>query len=284
MKRTITIILAACLLLALCACGGGSGGNWEVADKLDEFGDPTGSQYIQAFFPAEPGEGATADGKLTARVTYDPDTEEVTLKLLKEDGTSAMSFAGKEDSIAVLIGTITLKVKSSDGATAQFGPDDLTLNGELTFQDMDLMEPVRAGDSEVRCIVSFGAEQYTFTINGSGFGDSMDKWMDAKYGPAYAAAEEKLANGDYDGAIEVFETLGDYKDSAARMEEAVEAKTEAENAAAYAAAEELLTAGDYDEAIAAFQALGDYSDSADRMKEATEAKNTLRPTRMRRRC
>ncbi len=66
----------------------------------------------------------------------------------------------------------------------------------------------------------------------------------------YKAAEQLLAEQDYEGAITAFTALGDYRDSADR--------------AAYVAAEQLLAEQDYKGAITAFTALGDYRDSADR--------------------
>ena len=73
----------------------------------------------------------------------------------------------------------------------------------------------------------------------------------------YSKAEEMLTAGDYDGAIEAFGALHDYKDSAAMHVEAANAKE-------YAQAETLLAAGDYDSAITAFAGLGDYKDAVER--------------------
>lgn len=87
----------------------------------------------------------------------------------------------------------------------------------------------------------------------------------------YKAAEALLDAGEYDAAIEAFEALDDYRDSADRIEEAedaIQAKKdaaeEAANAAAYAEAEELLGLGNYAAAAIAFNHLGGYSDSAER--------------------
>ncbi len=74
----------------------------------------------------------------------------------------------------------------------------------------------------------------------------------------YKAAEQLLAEQDYEGAASAFTALGDYQDSAERVTDAK-----------YRAAEQLVAEQDYEGAIAAFTALGDYQDSAER---ATDAK------------
>ena len=94
----------------------------------------------------------------------------------------------------------------------------------------------------------------------------------------YSKAEEMLAVGEYDGAIEAFTALGDYKDAAERITQIEEqqenerlareaAEEEARNAQAYADAEALLANGDYDGAAEAFEALGGYQDAAARAQD-----------------
>ena len=94
----------------------------------------------------------------------------------------------------------------------------------------------------------------------------------------YSKAEEMLAVGEYDGAIEAFTALGDYKDAAERITQIEEqqenerlareaAEEEARNAQAYADAEALLASGDYDGAAEAFEALGGYQDAAERAQD-----------------
>ena len=94
----------------------------------------------------------------------------------------------------------------------------------------------------------------------------------------YSKAEEMLAAGEYDGAIEAFTALGDYKDAAERITQIEEqqenerlardaAEEEARNAQAYADAEALLANGDYDGAAEAFEALGGYQDAATRAQD-----------------
>lgn len=90
-------------------------------------------------------------------------------------------------------------------------------------------------------------------------------------GSQYKAAETLLDAGEYDAAIEAFEALGDYKDSADRIEEAEVAREEAENAAAYVEAVALFEAEDYTAAIEAFEALNGYKDSHNLLLEAEAA-------------
>ena len=79
----------------------------------------------------------------------------------------------------------------------------------------------------------------------------------------YKAAEELLAAGDYDEAIEAFDALGDYKDANDRKEEA-------DNQRVYVQAKESLAAGDYENAIPYLKELGDYRDSAELLIELYE--------------
>ena len=91
-------------------------------------------------------------------------------------------------------------------------------------------------------------------------------------GNNYKLAQAMMDAGQYDQAIAIFGSLGNYKDSIQRLGEAQAAKLDAENAAAYARAEALLDAGDFDGAIAAFRALAGYRDSAQRIAEVEKAR------------
>ena len=92
---------------------------------------------------------------------------------------------------------------------------------------------------------------------------------------AYQAAEELFINEQYDESIAAFTALGDYKDSAERVEQANTAKLaaekkaeeeriEAEKAAAYADAEKLLAQGEEAKAAVAFNKLSGYKDAKER--------------------
>lgn len=75
----------------------------------------------------------------------------------------------------------------------------------------------------------------------------------SKYNSAVALMEKK----DYDAAIEAFEELNDYKNSADMI-------TECENRKVYDEAEQCYDSGDYKEAMDLFNSLGDYRDSKQR--------------------
>lgn len=95
---------------------------------------------------------------------------------------------------------------------------------------------------------------------------------------AYAKAEELLEQKKYDEAAKAFKALGSFKDSAARENEANEAKKadkEAKNADDYLKAEQLLKDKKYDQAAKLFKALGDYRDSKALMNEAVDAQNAI---------
>lgn len=73
----------------------------------------------------------------------------------------------------------------------------------------------------------------------------------------YKKAADAMEAGDYSSALPVFETLGDYKDSAARATEC-----------RYQLALADLSSGSFEKAIEAFEALGSFADSAERAAEA----------------
>ena len=73
----------------------------------------------------------------------------------------------------------------------------------------------------------------------------------------YKKAMSYMENGNYEEAIAVFESLGDFKDSVQRIEECNSASLEQK----YNAAIELMNAGQYEEAITAFEAMDGYKDS-----------------------
>lgn len=74
---------------------------------------------------------------------------------------------------------------------------------------------------------------------------------------AYSAAEKLLETHSYQEAIDQFSMLGDYKDSAVRVQEA-----------AYLYAGTYYDAGEYETAKSMYEGLGTYSDSEDRAKDS----------------
>lgn len=75
----------------------------------------------------------------------------------------------------------------------------------------------------------------------------------------YNTAVTLMENGEYEAAIEAFDELGNYKDSA-------EQKTEARKASVYAEAESLFENERYEEALSRYIDLADYKDSSERVE------------------
>ncbi len=83
----------------------------------------------------------------------------------------------------------------------------------------------------------------------------------------YNSAVTLMNEGKYDEAIETFEELGDYQDSAILLEECeLLAEKEVEKEEAYQNAIALVESGKYDEAIAAFEAIDGYKDSLQKIE------------------
>lgn len=82
----------------------------------------------------------------------------------------------------------------------------------------------------------------------------------------YNKAENALNNLSYDEAIELYESVANYKDSNEKLREAK-----------YRKADSLVQKGEYDEAITLYRALAVYKDSADKVRDVTyqKGKNLL---------
>ncbi len=83
----------------------------------------------------------------------------------------------------------------------------------------------------------------------------------------YKKADGYLTAGQYEEAIEAFEKLGEYKDSATKLQMAVDAKIERDNNAAYESAMTMIAEERFVEAYDELIALGDYKDSAAKAEE-----------------
>ena len=79
----------------------------------------------------------------------------------------------------------------------------------------------------------------------------------------YKQASLLLESGQYKDAMVIFENLGDYKDSAIKLEETKQFVLDQD----YLSAEKLLAACSYEEALKAFENLGNYKDSQTRCEE-----------------
>lgn len=87
----------------------------------------------------------------------------------------------------------------------------------------------------------------------------------------YRAAETLFSEGKYEEAAEAFLTLGNYSDSAKRLEECsnalAEERNNAEKEESYNQATELLENKEYHEALIVFQTIEDYKDSRQKVEE-----------------
>lgn len=92
-----------------------------------------------------------------------------------------------------------------------------------------------------------------------GLGDYKDS-QDRHLQCSYEIASELYSSGDLEGAVEAFILLGDYSDSLDRQ-----------RSVTYEIAEKLFNSGDYSNAVVKFISLGNYSDSADKAFESAMA-------------
>ena len=82
---------------------------------------------------------------------------------------------------------------------------------------------------------------------------------------AYSAAAALMKDGKYSEAAQIYDKLGNYKDSKDQADVAHQEQTKVER---YDAAKNMMDAGKYAEAADAFQALGDYKDSEKNAEDA----------------
>ena len=86
------------------------------------------------------------------------------------------------------------------------------------------------------------------------------KWGIPAY--RYKQAEESFAAGEYVSARDIYRSLGDYKNSRDKFEEA-------DNIIMYARAQEYFDNGEYEKAENIYERLGDYKDSKEKLAEAS---------------
>ena len=268
MKKTISFFLA---LIMVCSCfafhspdANALGAVWVKEFYKDKFGDKTEQYYLtnKSQFKGTYNSDSVTKGKLGANLIFERDGESllayVTLSLKGKDQVKNGTSANQNYDIAV---------KKPDGsefttsAVMQAGEDRMLVQDALEF-----MRLITSGD------ISIYIEQkerknsnYLFQVKRGNFEELFNQEIWIPYQEArYQKAEELLNKKQYDEASEAFKTLGDYKDSSARAEEAIEAK----KAGAYAKAESLLAEKQYDEAISILRNLGEYKDSSTLLENA----------------
>jgi len=279
-KRAISLALALFLVIPLFTfytpSADALGTVWVKEFYTDKFGDKTSQYYLtnKSQFKGTYNSDSITKGKLGAKLIFERNGEYLSAYI-------TLFLKGKEQ---VKNGTPSavnydISVKRSDGN--QFETAGRMVAGDDKIKidkPLDLADSIIAGDIDIYMEVQHNANNnFLFKVNSGNYKDIYNQEIFVPYQEEkYQEAEALLTAGDYDAAATVFKSLGNYKDSAARADEAIETKyeaIEAQHAEAYAAAEALLTVGDYDAAVRAFEKLGDYKDSAKRIEDVYEAKN-----------
>lgn len=181
MKKVISL-LAVVMILGLCACGNEGMNNndkldWNIKKTVDEFGDVTNNSKnaISATFFGKFSNTATSEGELT-----------VDLKFIKKEifDHYMVQFDLKEygDANATYVSgdSLTLKIKVNDEVTEYpltgidpngslyLGRDDYCWEGDVLFNEL-------YSGNDIRCIVTIGNSEYSFTICSSNFPDLCKK-------------------------------------------------------------------------------------------------------------
>ena len=197
MKRLVTILLVAVLMLSLAACSGSttpnentttppSGGNsttpeatpaptiWGMIAETDDFGDATGKEVIIGEFAGSFSNTATSDSNLTVYIfcyLLPNGNGAFSIRLLEYNRTKATFTSSDASSL-----TIRTRVDGNDNEHSLIGQapnSDLmidTLSGILFFQSL-------YDEKEVSCIVDIASSRYSFTIDGMGFAELFDEMV-----------------------------------------------------------------------------------------------------------
>ena len=238
----------------------------------DKFGDKTNQYYLtnKSQFKGTYNSDSVSNGKLGANLIFERDGGELLAYI-------TLFLKGKEQ---VKNGTSSgisydISVKRSDGS--QFstlggmsaGEDRIQISNTIDFANALITS---TGEISIYIEDHYNAtNNFLFKAKSGNFKDLYNQEVLIPYQEEkYQEAEKLLADKKIYEAAEAFIALGDYKNSAARGAELLEAQ----NASAYTEAEELLKQKKYDMAAKAFEDLGDYRDSAQRVVETIEAKKS----------
>ncbi len=221
MKRLLMILLAALLCLSLCACGSQAAKPagkqvWEKGFYLDAFNTPTEEYYLGTATPLTGtfNSASVTDGELAAELRVDPWTVRISLY---ENGSEKV----KNGSVFSVVGYL-----AGGGDCVVIDEDQFGLLIADTVRDHNVPSIARAlcaEDGEVSFYLERAdqpASNYLFTVPTGNFAALYTAEIaEPIQAPWYAAAESRLQEKDYDGAIAAFTALGDYRDSAARAED-----------------------------------------------------------------
>ena len=237
MKKSIAILLALTMLLALCACGGTSSNtpeptpeptqDWIKDYYLDEFKTPTEIFYLGTGFrvTGSYSSGTVNEGKLEAELRLDEGSIRI---YLYENGSEPVKNAERAEVLCPVL------IRTPDGSTIRKtgllagGADCVLIPEEQRWNVLsasggpskEAIAPALCGEGEVSFYISREdqpATSYLFTVNCGNFAELYDAEIALPIrAEAYADAEALLAAEDYDGALAAFTALGDYRDSAER--------------------------------------------------------------------
>ena len=231
MNRLVAVLLILfSLVVGACGCAESelqTEESWHIGQYVDDFGDPTGENYIYTICSGTFSNLATNDSELTVYAYYKSNS--FSLRLLEYNSTSAIYSEQSK---------ITLKFKVDDVIYAHQLYPNAAPNGDLVISDW-YQNMVRSGSNatnyalsmsrlnlsayqqmneflvtgkDVRCVVTIDDSKYSFTIRSDGFGE-------LAYGKTYKQAFALMQDGDYEAAAAVFSTLGTYLDSNEKFEE-----------------------------------------------------------------
>ncbi len=176
MKRVISIILVLCLLIPVGAISvfADDGSSWELAEFVDDFGDPTGEAYLRSIVSGTFSNTATTDEGMKVIIGYSPDDAAFTFRLVEYDDTlkvKATYTDGDSKTIKIKIGD-----EITEGTLIGTPP-----NGDLLLTEGPcLVKTCTAfmNGLDVRFIVEIAGSKYSFSADGKGFSDCLDSYFE----------------------------------------------------------------------------------------------------------
>lgn len=187
MKRIISLCLALVMVLPLCACGGSSGGGWEVTQRPDEFGEVTANSptMVSTSVEGEYSSKEVSSGDLVVNISFQK-KENIPLYFVEfellEDGTINAVY----EEIIMQKDVPVLKTKVGETVTEYYldaaSPNTNVylslLASPVDFNEKDyfggntLFRELYNG-SDIQCIIYFysSGKQYNFTIKSENFAE-----------------------------------------------------------------------------------------------------------------
>lgn len=222
MKKIITVLMAAALMLSLVACGGGNGGNtntpsggndtpttqgateistpepnetkntaWAIGDGKDDFGDLTGDKFIAGMVFGSFSNTATNNSELSVGIVCYllPNGNPSFLIRLQEYGDLAATYLASDDII------LKTRIDGNDNEYILIGqpPNGLLMINPMEDTSIEFFNALYDG-KEISCIIDIGSSKYRFTIDGTDFAKLYDELQELhQLAEAAKAAEEAKA-------------------------------------------------------------------------------------------